>query len=200
MARTRRSADREARREELLGIAAGLFAERGYEATTVRDIASAAGILSGSLYHHFDSKETMVDAILTPFLAEAVAGCEAVVARGEGPRRTLEGLIAAALDGLAENRYAILIFQNEAHRLAAEERFAYLDEADRKLEGIWTEVLKRGAESGELRADLDPELTYRLIHDGLWSAPRWYRSGATPSPEQIADQCVAVLVAGLARR
>ena len=44
------------RREELLAIAASLFAERGFKNTTVRDIADAAGILSGSLYHHFDSK------------------------------------------------------------------------------------------------------------------------------------------------
>ncbi|MDJ0113374.1 helix-turn-helix domain-containing protein, partial [Rhodococcus erythropolis] len=52
------------RRDELLEIAAGLFADRGVRATTVRDIADAAGILSGSLYHHFDSKESMVDEIL----------------------------------------------------------------------------------------------------------------------------------------
>ena len=56
------------RRAELLAIAARLFAERGLRATTVRDIADSAGILSGSLYHHFDSKETMVDAILRGFL------------------------------------------------------------------------------------------------------------------------------------
>ena len=45
------------RREELLQIAGALFAQRGFKNTTVRDIADAAGILSGSLYHHFDSKE-----------------------------------------------------------------------------------------------------------------------------------------------
>ena len=58
------------RREELLAIAAGLFAERGFKNTTVRDIADAAGILSGSLYHHFDSKEAMVDELLDSFQTE----------------------------------------------------------------------------------------------------------------------------------
>ncbi len=48
------------RRDEILAIAAQLFAERGFAATTVREIADAAGILSGSLYHHFDSKASMV--------------------------------------------------------------------------------------------------------------------------------------------
>ncbi len=60
------------RRAELLGIAARLFAERGFKNTTVRDIADAAGILSGSLYHHFDSKESMVDELLDTFQTDAV--------------------------------------------------------------------------------------------------------------------------------
>ena len=61
------------RRGELLAIAAQLFAERGLRETTVRDIADAAGILSGSLYHHFDSKESMVDEILRGFLDDLFA-------------------------------------------------------------------------------------------------------------------------------
>ena len=56
------------RRDELLSLAAAMFAERGLRATTVRDIADAAGILSGSLYHHFDSKEAIVDELLRDFL------------------------------------------------------------------------------------------------------------------------------------
>src|SRR3546814_5788897 len=58
------------RRDELLHIAAKLFAEKGFKNTTVRDIADAAGILSGSLYHHFDSKESMVDELLVRFQTE----------------------------------------------------------------------------------------------------------------------------------
>src|SRR4051812_26683632 len=61
------------RRNELLGIAADLFADRGYNATTVRDIADEAGILSGSLYHHFDSKESMIDTILSSFIEQTLA-------------------------------------------------------------------------------------------------------------------------------
>ena len=58
------------RRDELLELAATMFAERGLRATTVRDIADSAGILSGSLYHHFDSKESIGDEILAGFLDE----------------------------------------------------------------------------------------------------------------------------------
>ena len=61
-----------ARRRELLETAAEVFAEQGYNATTVREIADAAGILAGSLYYHFDSKESMVDEILLDLPRRAV--------------------------------------------------------------------------------------------------------------------------------
>ena len=73
------------RRAELLELAARMFAERGFRATTVRDIADAAGILSGSLYHHFDSKESMVDEILTGFLDELFGRYREIVAAGLPP-------------------------------------------------------------------------------------------------------------------
>ena len=53
------------RRAHLVMLAGELFAEKGFRATTVREIADAAGILSGSLYHHFDSKESIGDEILS---------------------------------------------------------------------------------------------------------------------------------------
>ena len=70
---------RSSRREELLAIAAELFAQRGFKNTTVRDIADAAGILSGSLYHHFDSKESMVDEILDTFQTDLFRRYDEVV-------------------------------------------------------------------------------------------------------------------------
>jgi AcrR family transcriptional regulator len=187
------------RQQELLRIAADLFADRGYVATTVRDIADEAGILSGSLYHHFDSKESMIDAILSDFVAETLRSYEAVIATGKGPRETFEGLVRASLAGMVERRSAILIYQSEAHMLAAQSRFAYLGDAQRKFERIWTGVLKSGVEGGELRPDLDPKLVYRLVRDTVWAAPRWNGAGS-PKPERIAEQYLAVLVDGVARR
>ncbi|MFL6024430.1 MAG: TetR/AcrR family transcriptional regulator, partial [Marmoricola sp.] len=84
------------RRDELLAIASGLFAERGFKNTTVRDIADAAGILSGSLYHHFDSKESMVDEILRGFLDTLFERYHAIVTQDLGPRGTLEAIVVAS--------------------------------------------------------------------------------------------------------
>jgi AcrR family transcriptional regulator len=188
------------RQEEVLAAAAELFAEHGYISTTVRDIADAAGILSGSLYHHFDSKESMLDAILRDFIERTLASYAAVLERGRGPRETFEALLRDSLESMVDHRAAILIYQNEARFLLGQERFAYLGDAHLKFERIWTGVLRDGVVSGEFRAGLDPVLVYRLVRDTIWTAPRWYRPGGPLRPEQIIEQYLAMLVDGAAWR
>ena len=187
------------RRAELLAIAADLFADRGYVATTVRDIADEAGILSGSLYHHFDSKESMIDEILSTFIDQTLTSYEKVVAEGKSPKETFEGLVRTSLGSMVDSRAAILIYQDEARFLAAQPRFSYLPTAHRKFERIWTEVLKNGIKAGEFRDSIDPKLVYRLVRDTVWTAPRWYRPGGSLKPERIIDQYLAVLVDGVAK-
>src|SRR5256885_17206395 len=102
------------RRDELLALAARLFADRGFRATTVRDIADAAGILSGSLYHHFDSKESMVDEILTSFQEELFGRYEDILARGLGPRETLEAVVTASFESIDQHHDEVAIYQTEA--------------------------------------------------------------------------------------
>src|SRR5437764_8236716 len=94
-----RGADSE-RRAELLEVAAEMFADRGFRATTVRDIADAAGILSGSLYHHFDSKESMVDEILRNFLDELFGRYREIVTAGGDPRDMLEAVVVASFESI----------------------------------------------------------------------------------------------------
>ena len=65
------------RRDELLELAATMFAQRGLRATTVRDIADAAGILSGSLYHHFGNRERIIAALYLEGIGEYAALLEA---------------------------------------------------------------------------------------------------------------------------
>jgi TetR/AcrR family transcriptional regulator, cholesterol catabolism regulator len=183
------------RRQELLRIAGQLFAERGFTNTTVRDIADAAGILSGSLYHHFDSKETMVDELLRTFQT----GLFAILAGDRGGRATVDAIVRASFDAIDQHHDEVAIFQNDAGYLMGFERFSYLREHNRRFREMWTTLLADGVAAGDLRADLDPELTYRFIRDTVWVAVRWYRPGDSPSAQQIADQYLAILFDGIAR-
>ena len=186
------------RRDELLAIAAGLFAERGLRATTVRDIADAAGILSGSLYHHFSSKEAIADEILRGFLDSLFGEYHRIVGAGLGPRETLEGLVRVSFEAIHRHRDEVAIYQDELKHLRGNPRFDYLRERNTEFREMWTDVLTRGMESGEFRPDLDIRLTYRFLRDTVWVAVRWYRPEDSNDHAAIADQYLHIVLDGLA--
>ena len=191
------SSNRGGRRDELLGIAGDLFAQRGFKNTTVRDIADAAGILSGSLYHHFDSKEAMVDELLDMFQTELWERYDEIEASDLTPRAKLEAVVRTSFDAIDHHHSEVAIFQNDAAYLTTFERFAYLGERNNKFRRLWTGLLEAGVASGELRSDLDVELVYRFLRDTVWVAVRWYRPGGDLSPADVADQYLRVLLEGI---
>ncbi|MFJ9616793.1 TetR/AcrR family transcriptional regulator [Streptomyces noursei] len=186
------------RRRELLDTAAEVFAAQGYNATTVRQIADAAGMLAGSLYYHFDSKESMVDEILAAFLDELWAGYDAVLEADLGPRETIEALVTESFREIDRHRAAVAIYQKEARYLATQPRFGYLTASRRKFERAWLGTLERGVAEGVFRADLDLRLAYRFLRDTVWVAASWYRPEGRHSPEEIARQYLAMVLDGIA--
>ncbi|WP_405183496.1 TetR/AcrR family transcriptional regulator [Nocardia sp. NBC_01377] len=178
-------------------MAAELFAERGLRATTVRDIADAAGILSGSLYHHFDSKESMVDEILRGFLDDLFGRYREIVAAGLSARDTLEALVIASYGSFDRFHSAVAIYQTEAKRLRASERFAYIAEYNAEFRELWHRVLINGVEDGSFRAELDVELTFRFLRDTVWVAVRWYQPGGPITVDNLAKQYLTIVLDGL---
>jgi AcrR family transcriptional regulator len=187
------------RRSELLGIAAGLFAEKGFKNTTVRDIADAAGILSGSLYHHFDSKESMVDEILSVFQTELFARYEEILGSDDDARSKLERAFRVSFEAIENNPAEVAIFQNEADYLGTFPRFGYLADRNAQSRQVWVTLLEEGVATGMLRDDLDVTLTYRFIRDTVWVAVRWYRPGGGLTHTDVADQYVRILLDGIAK-
>ncbi len=188
------------RRDELLATAGKMFAEQGLRSTTVRDIADAAGILSGSLYHHFDSKESMVDEILRGFLDALFERYRVIAASGLSASDTLRQLVIASFESIDAQRNAVAIYQDEAKRLAAQERFSYIGELNTEFRELWRAVLQRGVDDGEFRVDLDVELAYRFLRDTVWVAVRWYRPGGALTADDIADQYLSIVLDGILPR
>jgi AcrR family transcriptional regulator len=180
----------------MLTLAGELFAQKGYRATTVREIADAAGILSGSLYHHFDSKESIGDEILSGFMNEVLADYRAAVASAEDPRAVLEQIVRSTSGTLSRHRAALAMLQNDWSYFAVQPRFAYLRKALREIERTWITQLERGIQAGVFRADLDPKLTYRLLQDVLWIPAQWRRTGGY-STAQVVDGFLRLLFDGI---
>lgn len=185
------------RRTELLQIAGELFARKGFRNTTVRDIADAAGILSGSLYHHFDSKETMVHELLDSFQTALFADYDEIEASDLGPRAKLEAVVVRSMKAIEVNHSEVAIFQNDAAYLSDLDGFTYLVERNTRFRELWTKLLRDGMAAGELRADLDVELVYRFLRDTVWVAVRWYRPGGPMSGDEVAKQYLAILLEGI---
>ena len=188
----------ETRRDQLLHIAGELFADRGFKNTTVRDIADAAGILSGSLYHHFDSKESMVHELLDPFQEPLFEEYDEIVASDRSPRQKLEAVVRVSFEAIDHHHAEVAIFQNDAGYLAGFERFSYLTERNVRFRELWTGLLRDGIEAGELRRDLDVELVYRFLRDTVWVAVTWYRPGGQLAAHEVADQYLSILLEGIA--
>ncbi|MGW1953257.1 TetR/AcrR family transcriptional regulator [Streptomyces sp. NPDC001920] len=188
------------RREEILAAAAEVFAAQGYRATTVRRIADEAGMLAGSLYYHFDSKESMLDEILSGFLDDLWARYDAVLAAGLGPRETVQALVTESFREIDRHHAAVAIYQKESKHLRNQPRFAYLVESQVRFEKAWLGTLERGVAERAFRADLDVRLTYRFLRDTVWVAASWYRPGGQHSPEEIARQYLSMVLEGITLR
>jgi TetR/AcrR family transcriptional regulator, cholesterol catabolism regulator len=185
------------RRGELLGIAARLFARQGLRETTVRDIADAAGILSGSLYHHFDSKESMVDEILRGFLDDLFSRYRAILDQHLQPRAGLEAMVLVSFEAIEQRHDAVAIYQNEALRLSGQPRFGYILERWAEFRTMWHDVLRAGMATGSFRADLDVDLTYRFLRDTVWVGVRWFRPGGPVDVHAVAAQYLSILLDGI---
>lgn len=185
------------RRDELLDLAAAMFAERGLKATTVRDIADSAGILSGSLYHHFKSKEQMVEEVLRDFLNWLFARYDEIVAGTADPLERVKGLFMVSFEAIEHRHAQVVIYQDEAKRLNPLPQFGFLDERNRQQRAMWIDVLKEGIADGSFRPDLDVDLVYRFIRDTTWVSVRWYQPGGPLTAEQVGAQYLAIVLGGI---
>jgi len=187
------------RRDELLELAATMFAARGLRATTVRDIADSAGILSGSLYHHFSSKEEMVDELLRGFLDWLFERYQEIVATEPNPLERLKGLFMTSFEAIADRHAQVVIYQDEAKRLSSQERFSYVEERNKEQRKMWVDVLNQGIEEGCFRPDIDVDLVYRFIRDTTWVSVRWYQPGGPLTAEQVGRQYLAIVLGGITK-
>ena len=184
------------RREVILREAAALFAAQGVAATTVRQIADEAGVLSGSLYHHFPSKEVMVQDIVIAYLDDLVGRYQALREQDADPVRRLRSLVLISLQTAADHSHAVEIYQNETAVLKSVPRHEHIGVRAHEVHQFWAEVIKAGVNALELRSDVSARLFHRLLRDAVWLSPRWYRPTEDYPPARLADDVLAVFLHG----
>jgi AcrR family transcriptional regulator len=183
------------RRAMILDKAAQLFAAKGVRATTVREIGDNVGMLSGSLYHHFGSKDAIVDELLRSYLEDLRARYHEVARQDLDPRARIERLIEVSMEVVEAHPYTTEIYQNDFNLLRDQPGFGYLKTSAADTRRVWLDALKSGVEAGVFRDDIEPSVLYRIIRDLVWLGVRWQRPG--PSRLKLAQQCASVLLDGI---
>ena len=185
------------RRQEILDVATVVFAEKGIAAATVRDIAERAGILSGSLYHHFSSKDEIVRDILEPVIQSQLDAFDAIAAAAKEPREIIHQLINAAVEQTAKNPDAARILRNDDQRLRELAGLERVLQQRSTLRQRWETAISQGIATGQFRAETNPRVTARAISDLVLGAFRNMPPIGSMTPTDVADQLAGLVLGGL---
>lgn len=178
----------------LLEVAVAVFNERGYDGTSMEDLARAAGITKSSFYHHVDGKEALLSAACDRALGALFAiRDEAAAHTGRAVDRFEHVLLRTMQTLLAELPYVTLLLRvrgnTEIEQSALERR--------REFDRFTAELLTQAVADGDLRGDIEPGLATRLAFGMLNSVTEWYRQGGAESPDAVASATVGLTLRGL---
>ena len=190
---------RRRRREEVLAVAARMFAEKGYEATTSQDIGEELGLLRGNIYYYFESKELLLFELIERVWAGALAYLEEVLAGEEDAVAKLAELLRRHVRYLTANTVGASLFLHETRSLSDEHR-AIVTAHEARYRRAIVQLIRDGRRDGLIRADVDPRLAaFALLGAVNWTY-RWYRPAQGLSAARVADQFASALLQGLLPR
>ena len=181
------------RDEELLMIAAEVFYKLGFEGTRLDDIAAEAGIVKGSLYHYFDSKEHIYQRLVETIKGTFDEASEAP--ESLPPEKRLEIIARARATQVASNPVAIGIFSRQMIKMEGEVGRWSRDLARRTLATLRSLVVQ-GQRTGAFRAG-DPDLLARHIMGSWIYLVDWYRPKEGESIQPVVDELVEFVLAGV---
>lgn len=180
------------RRSELLHAAARLFVEKGFAATTTRDIADAVGMRSGSPFYHFRSKQALLKAVMIDGLESGHARLQAALEGIDDAERRLRALIRTHLGSLLEGDCRAPMLLGEMRALDAAAR-AEINAAFDRYQSPWQATLDALDAEGKIASAAPP---VRLFLFGMlnWSI-QWYRPDGALSLDELAERAANMLLA-----
>lgn len=183
--------------DDIVAAAAKVFRTKGYHAATVRDIADEVGILKGSLYHHFDSKEDLLYLVVKEPIAQMYRSMAAIAAADGPAKDKLRRAICSHLEAFDRHYPHLFVYLRE--REAVKRRFReMIGFSPKEYERCWQQILREGVENGEFRTDLDIQVaSYGLLGMLNWLY-KWYDPKGRLSVREVAEQFTSMALAGLA--
>ncbi|GAA3759822.1 TetR/AcrR family transcriptional regulator [Microbacterium kribbense] len=184
-------------RDQILAVAVAVFNEQGYDATSVAQLAARLGVSKAALYHHFDSKEQLLQLALERALGGLEGALDAHATGEESASERLGAVLRGAVRVLVDELpYVTLLLRVRGNsvieRAALQRRRAF----DRRV----TALVRDAQREGSVRADIDASVATRLAFGMVNSLVEWYRPGGPESADQLARDVLAVTLDGLRTR
>ena len=175
------------RRDQIVAAAARLFAEYGFETTSVRQIADAVNMLPGSLYHHFATKEDILHAVLREPLQEMTEKREFLHGEGDPEQRLIASVVTRFQDAVAKWEVHTILM-NDAAFFRRNPDFAYVLSLKSESFRLQEAIIAEGIAARLCRRDIDVYLMIGTIARMLNSAADWFRSGdyfSSGAPDEV---------------
>jgi len=193
-----RTADRkphEVRWAEIVAAATEIFAERGYDATSLQDIADRTGILKGSIYHYIRAKSDLLAHIVHEAHKMGLSQVRPIARGAARPSDKLVGMIKAHVRFVCDNPQRTAVFANDRKRLKPEQRRAVLGN-ERAYRDLFEDVIAAGCADGTFDPGLSVRLSALHLLAALNALHRWWQPGGAITSEQIADHIVRTTLNG----
>ena len=187
------------RQGEVIDIAARVFAERGFYATSIDDLVDATGLKRGGLYHYMDGKKDLLIRIHQRFIDPLLEDAQDIARRGEPAEETLRLLARALMHDIATYRDQVTVFLNEWRIIEHDPAWASIRHSRKAFEEIVTAVIQRGCEEGSFKVK-DVQIAVLGFLGMVNYSYQWYRPGGRDKPEDIADQFCAIFLDGIRSR
>jgi AcrR family transcriptional regulator len=188
----------EVTRDRVLSVSSELFQRDGYLATSMRDIAAAAGMKSGSLYYYYDSKEMLLAAILNQNIDEALRELEATIASlpaGVSVRAKFRAAATANMKMIIDAG-DMTIASGRTLSLLGEPEYSEQVKHREAYNNFWRRLLIEGKKSGELKPDLTDGFVSMFVIGAMAFVPEWYDPKRS-STDEIAEYYTKLLFDGI---
>ena len=195
--RARRSRAPRRRQQEIVEAAARVFHEKGYESTSIQDIADAVGILKGSLYYYITSKEDLLFEIIQGVHEEALKNLELTRELDGDALQKIRAFTVVHLTHNALNLVKMGVFFQDFRSLSGERREIIVKERD-LYDNFLRDLIRQGQDEGIVCPDIDPKLAAITVLGMMNWIYQWYRPGGGLSATDIANSYGDFVVAGLA--
>jgi AcrR family transcriptional regulator len=183
----------------ILDAALRLFAERGFDGTSVQEIVAAARVTKGALYHYFDSKDDLLYEIHHSLIGRQLADLDRVLAAARPPREAVREIIAGLIHSTAEHIDEAKVFAREMHRLDQEHMHA-VRAARRRYHVRFRELVEQAQKDGLFATDASADTVTVVALGMVNQLPHWYRPDGPKGPDELAAEVTAFLLAALEPR